>query len=61
MADDGGGVGDSGHPEVRADRDALIAGRDAMYVARDAYITYVLPPEQPGTAELTQPERCRRT
>jgi hypothetical protein len=54
VADDRDGVGDSGHPEVRARRDAMVAGRDATYVARDAYITYVLPPEQPGTAEPTR-------
>ena len=47
-------MGDSGHPEVRAGRDAVVAGRDATYVAGDAYITYVLPPEQPGTAEPAQ-------
>jgi hypothetical protein len=43
VADDRDGVADSGHPEVRADRDTVVAGRDATYVARDAYITYVLP------------------
>ena len=54
MADDRDGVGDSGHPEVRAGRDAIVAGGDATYIARDAYITYMLPPEQPGPAEQAQ-------
>ena len=50
MADDQDGMGDSGHPEVRAGRDAVAAGRDATYIARDAYFINMLPSDQSGAA-----------